>query len=240
MKKIKHTQQHDQSDCGVACLRSVLRYFDSDASVERLREMSRTTKQGTTLLGLMQAAKALGLEATGYEADLKSLRECEDICILHIIKNDRLQHYVVFYGYDQQKEVFIIGDPGATKVEAWTAAQLMEVWQARSLLRLKPTPKLERTTERKNQRRHWIKELIKEDLNILGIALAIGIAVAALGLATAIFSQQLIDKILPAKEPAPVCGRRAAAIPAAGAKRIELYPAFVVAAAKSRFQCAHH
>jgi len=59
MKKIKHTQQHDQSDCGVACLRSVLRYFDSDASLERLREMSGTTQQGTTMLGLLQAAQTL-------------------------------------------------------------------------------------------------------------------------------------------------------------------------------------
>jgi ATP-binding cassette subfamily B protein len=59
MKKIKHTQQHDQSDCGVACLRSVLRYFDSDASVERLWEMSGIPFSGAAALagrGLLHSA----------------------------------------------------------------------------------------------------------------------------------------------------------------------------------------
>lgn len=57
--------QQDSSDCGVACLRTLLRYYGSDASLERLRELSGTTKEGTTLLGLYQAANALGLEAEG-------------------------------------------------------------------------------------------------------------------------------------------------------------------------------
>ena len=200
MKKINHTRQHDQSDCGVACLRSVLHYFGGDASLERLREMSGTTREGTTMLGLLQAAQQLGMEATGYEADLDSLRACTDLCVLHIVKEGKLQHYIVFYSYDANKDTFCIGDPAEPKVQYWTVEQLVSVWQSKSLLLFQPTPKLQQTAAVKNRRWYWIKELVREDLNTLGIALAIGIAVAALGLATAIFSQQLIDKILPAKD----------------------------------------
>lgn len=56
------THQLESSDCGVACLRSVVRYYGGDISLERLRELSGTNKQGTTLLGLYQAGQQLGLE----------------------------------------------------------------------------------------------------------------------------------------------------------------------------------
>ena len=49
-------RQQDQSDCGVACLASIIRYYGGQANLERLRELSGTSRQGTTLLGLYQAA----------------------------------------------------------------------------------------------------------------------------------------------------------------------------------------
>lgn len=192
-----HVRQQDQSDCGVACLRSVLRHFGSDASLERLREISGTSRQGTTMLGLYQAAASLGLEVVGYEAGMDNLRECKDVCILHIVKEGRFQHYVVYYGYDADRDMFLIGDPAEPAPHYRSASQLASEWLSKSLLLLKPTGRLERVSEKQHQRWHWIKNLLREDIHILGIALAFGVAVSALGLATAVFSQQLIDKIIP-------------------------------------------
>lgn len=42
-----HVLQQDTSDCGVACLKAVLRFFGSDATFEILRNYSGTSKQGT-------------------------------------------------------------------------------------------------------------------------------------------------------------------------------------------------
>ena len=200
LQKIRHIRQQDQSDCGVACLRSVLQYFNSDAPLERLRELSGTSRQGTTMLGLYQAANELGLQAAGYEADLQNLRSCTDISILHIIKDGKLQHYVVCYGYDSAKGAFLIGDPADPQVQYWNPARVEAVWQSRIMLAIKPTPRLKLAAEHQSQRIQWILHLIREDLNILGIALAFGFAVAGLGLAMAVFSQQLIDRILPAQD----------------------------------------
>lgn len=44
--------QQDESDCGVACLLSIIRYHGGESSLERLRESSGTSIQGTSLLGL--------------------------------------------------------------------------------------------------------------------------------------------------------------------------------------------
>ncbi|WP_218148621.1 cysteine peptidase family C39 domain-containing protein [Dyadobacter koreensis] len=68
-------RQQDSSDCGVACLRSVLRCCGGDISLERLRELSGTSIQGTTLLGLYEAAHQVGFDAEGCEADLPALVE---------------------------------------------------------------------------------------------------------------------------------------------------------------------
>jgi|SRR5690606_18765414 len=98
---IQHIIQQDQSDCGVACLASILHFFHRDVpELNRLRELSGTTGSGTTMLGLAQVAERYGLKAEGFEADLESLRECRDLVILHVIKDLKWTHYVVCYGYD--------------------------------------------------------------------------------------------------------------------------------------------
>ena len=78
------TLQQDQQDCGVACLLSVLKYHRGAASLERLRELSGTHTQGTTMLGLVQAATSLGFSTKGLQADMAFLKELSEPCILHV------------------------------------------------------------------------------------------------------------------------------------------------------------
>ena len=58
------TIQHDQSDCGVACLLSLIQYYGGSNSLEKLRELSGTTKQGTTLLGSVSSSQSVGVFGT--------------------------------------------------------------------------------------------------------------------------------------------------------------------------------
>jgi ABC-type bacteriocin/lantibiotic exporter with double-glycine peptidase domain len=198
MKKIQksHTLQHDQTDCGVACLKSILRFYGSDASLEKLRELSGTNTQGTTLLGLQQAAHEKGLEAEAFEVDnLEEFKTDADFpCIFHVLMDGRLQHYVVCYKADDSG--YLIGDP-AKGVELWTEQQLLEVWQSRIMLNLKVTPKLELQKAERKRRINWFLNLVKEDVPLLGSSAAMGIVIAALGLTTAYFTQKLIDDFLP-------------------------------------------
>lgn len=189
--------QKDQSDCGVACLAGVVLFFGGEVKPEQLREMSGTTRQGTTLLGLYQAANQIGLKAEAYEADLKNLRKLEEPCILHIIKNSKLQHYVICYGYDNGN--YLISDP-AEGVTYIPEHELDKQWQSKALLLLKPTPELTAKKEKQKHRWKWLKALIEEDLHILSLALALGIFITVLSLSTAIFSQTLIDDILPQRD----------------------------------------
>jgi len=188
------TKQYSQFYCGLACLTSIVKYHGGEITQEKLRETSGTTLQGTSLLGLYQSAQKLGFDAQGFEADAENLKKLEVPVILHILKDKRLEHYVVCYGYEAGR--FTIGDPGSG-IESYTEEELEAVWKSKALLLLRPGEGFKRKkTESKNQW-NWIKGLIKEDVPVLSVAALLGVVLSVLGLAVAIYTQKLIDKILP-------------------------------------------
>lgn len=190
------TRQLDQSDCGVACLLSILKYHGAYKSLETLREISGTSKQGTTLLGLYQAAHKIGFKAEAYECDTEYLRKQAQPSILHVIIDNRLQHYVVCYGYENNK--YRIGDPGRGILEL-TVAELTEIWKSKSLLELIPTNELVKVKQIKKEKWNWLKSLLKEDAGLLTAIFVLSLVIAILGMVMAVFSQKLVDDILPSK-----------------------------------------
>jgi len=191
------TQQHDQSDCGVACLLSLIQFYGGSNSLEKLRELSGTTKQGTTLLGLYQAANKLGFTAQGNEADIQAVIDHKELLILHVVIQERLQHYLVCYGYEKDK--FIIGDP-AKGIATYTKEQLNTIWKSKTCLTLSPNSDFIKTETQNKNKKQWFLKLLKEDYRLISFSVLLGLGIAILGMAMAIFSQKLIDDILPSKD----------------------------------------
>jgi ATP-binding cassette subfamily B protein len=198
-QKIKKAfiRQHDLSDCGVACLSSLVKFYGGDVRLEKLRELSGTTRQGTTLLGLSQAAEQVGIDAEAFEADILNLQKHNAPCILHVLMEERLQHYVICYGWENGK--FIISDPGKG-ISEYAPEELEKIWRSKALLTISPNEKFIPAGQMKAEKLRWFKKLIRDDMNILGISLFMGMVIALLSLTTAIFSQRLIDDILPGKK----------------------------------------
>jgi ABC-type bacteriocin/lantibiotic exporter with double-glycine peptidase domain len=190
-----HTLQLDQSDCGVACLLSIIKFYKGNHSIEKLRELSGTTKQGTTMLGLYQVANDIGFIAEGCEADILSLIEHNQPIILHVVIEKHLQHYVVCYEYSKEKG-FLIGDPGKG-LYFLSENELDLIWESKSCLTLELTNKFEKSITSKDKKRRWFIDLIKQDDKLLWISVLLGVFIACLGMAMSIFSQKLIDDILP-------------------------------------------
>jgi ATP-binding cassette subfamily B protein len=201
--------QQDSSDCGVACLRTLLRYYGSDASLERLRELSGTTKEGTTLLGLYQAANTLGLEAEGCEADVEALIEHGQPVILHVVMEGNLQHYVVCFPpsfADSYSEgAFVVADP-VKGILAYSDEELKKIWTSGKCLTVKPTERLQPVKIQQQAKKKWLLDLIQEDWGLLATASALGLGMALLGMVMAVFSQKLIDDILPSRNTVKLIG----------------------------------
>lgn len=195
--KLSHVTQQDQTDCGVCCLASIIKYHGGAPALERLRIETGTSVEGTTLLGLLQAAQVNGFDAEGLEAEaLTDLQSLATPAILHVTINN-IPHYTVFYAI--HKEKFLVSDP-ARGVITYTSDELNNIWQSKALLKLIPNQHFKRAKERSRTKLHWIKTLIQEDLNVLIVSLILGIVITLLGFSTAIFTQKLIDEILPLGE----------------------------------------
>lgn len=188
--------QHDQSDCGVACLLSIIQFYKGSNSLEKIRELSGTTKQGTTLLGLYQSANQLGFTAQGNSADIQALIDHKEALILHVLIDNKLQHYVVCYGFENDK--FIIGDP-AKGIVFYSKEELDKIWVSKNCLTLTPNENFLKEDINVKNKRNWFISLIKDDSKLLVSSIVLGIGISSLGMAMAVFSQKLIDDILPSK-----------------------------------------
>jgi len=139
MKTPKINKQLDFSDCGASCLLTIIEYYGGENSLENLRKLGGTNTTGTTMLGLYQAANQIGFTAEGCESDIAALIKHECPCILHVVIDNQLQHYVVFYGITQKNgEInFIIGDP-AKGIVYLSRNELDTIWQSKTCLTLLP------------------------------------------------------------------------------------------------------
>ncbi|PBJ06639.1 peptidase domain-containing ABC transporter [Flavobacterium sp. ACN6] len=193
--KNTHTLQLDRSDCGVACLLSIIKFYKGNYSLEKHRELSGTTSQGTTMLGLYEVANKLGFDADGFNISIDIIKEHGEPAILQIKTKNNYDHYVICYGYNKQQG-FIIGDP-AKGVKYVSETHLDKFWQSKNCLFLSPNSKFVAEKEIEKTKKKYFINLLRDDFKLLLFSTIIGVFVAGLGMAMSIFSQKLIDDILP-------------------------------------------
>lgn len=196
-KKVKrsHIQQLSNKDCGATCLATIVKFFGGEISLEHLRRLCGTTREGTTVLGLFQGAKKIGLDASPLKAkEIKNLKDLNSPAILHVIMDGNRNHYITFFGFKDNQ--FLIADPGGEVL--WVEEDyLKKIWKSLALLSLTPNQDFEFLENLTKKKIRWLYSIIKEDFPILGIMAFLGLIMTVLGLSVSVFSQKLIDEILP-------------------------------------------
>ncbi|MGE5456203.1 MAG: peptidase domain-containing ABC transporter [Ignavibacteriales bacterium] len=129
LKRYPFIRQEGIKDCGCASLSMIITYYRGYISLERLRDMTKTTKSGTNAYNLIETAKELGFEAKGIRTSLNEVSEHNLVlpCIAHVTINNSYKHYVVIYEINYNKEYIIIGDP-ADKIKKITFKEFNEIW----------------------------------------------------------------------------------------------------------------
>ncbi|WP_281867183.1 peptidase domain-containing ABC transporter [Flavobacterium sp. GSB-24] len=105
MKKFTHYRQADHKDCGPTCLKIIAKYYGKTINIQELRDFSETTREGSNLLFLSDAAEKIGFRTLGVKLSVKRIEEAPLPCILHWNKD----HYVVLYKIKKGK--YYISDP---------------------------------------------------------------------------------------------------------------------------------
>lgn len=129
MKKFPHYKQADYKDCGPTCLKIIAKSYGKVIPIQQLRDFSETTRAGSSLLGLSEAAEHLGFRTLGVKISLEKLLEVPLPCILHWNKN----HYVVLFDIKTKKikgssiNTYYISDP-AHGILTYTEKELLKFW----------------------------------------------------------------------------------------------------------------
>lgn len=121
MKKFIHYKQADFKDCGPTCLKIIAKHYGKTISIQELRDSSETTREGSNLLFLSDAAEKIGFRTLGVKLSEERLEEAPLPCILHWNKN----HYVVLYKIKKGK--YYISDPAFGLLE-YNKQEFIKFW----------------------------------------------------------------------------------------------------------------
>lgn len=193
--KLSHVaiKQHDLTDCGATCLASVAAYYKLTVPVARIRQYASTDKKGTNVLGLIEAANKLGLNAKGVKATFDQLPHVPVPVIAHVIVKGILHHYVVVYQVtDTAVEVM---DPARGEILSMSHKEFQEIWTG-VLVLVQPGDTFMEGNEKISVTKRFLY-LLKPHKSVLLQVLLGAIVYTLLGLSTSIFLQKIVDNVLP-------------------------------------------
>ena len=195
-RKKHYRPQMDQMDCGVASLAMVFGYFGSYYSIASLRELAKTTTNGTTALGLVKVAEELGFETQAIQADM-SLFDLPDLTfpfIVHVLKEGELLHYYVVTGRDKENIYIADPDPGI-RLTKLSRERFEKEWTGTSIF-MAPSPNYKPHQEKRQGLTSFLLILINQKGLIANIILAT-VLVTLINIVGSYYLQSIIDTYVP-------------------------------------------
>ena len=112
MRKNLVVLQEDKFDCAAAALLSIIKYYGGYLSLESIRNLIGTTKNGTNAYDLINGSKEIGFDSFGRKVSFADIEKSEKLfpVIAHVKKNN-MYHFVVIYKVDRKNKRFEIMDP---------------------------------------------------------------------------------------------------------------------------------
>ncbi|MFD2286168.1 ATP-binding cassette domain-containing protein [Pedobacter petrophilus] len=123
LKEFPFYKQPDAKDCGPTCLRIIAKHYHKSISLQQIRTLSETTREGSGLHELSNAAETLGFRTLGVKINFNTLvADAPMPCMVHWNKN----HYVVVYKIDKANKVYV-SDPGYGLI-TYTKEEFIKHW----------------------------------------------------------------------------------------------------------------
>ena len=75
-------KQVGYKDCGPACLLMIIKHYKGNISLEKLKEMCKTNKNGTTAYDLIEASRECGFTAHGIKCKIEEFSSDSANCTI--------------------------------------------------------------------------------------------------------------------------------------------------------------
>ena len=127
MKPFPIYNQMDAMDCGPTCLRMIAKYYGKSYSLQTLRNKSFISREGVSMLGISEAAEAIGFRTSGVKITYEQLIEDVSLpCVIHWKQN----HFVVCYDIRKSRKKgtkIYIADP-ASELLTYSEEEFKKCW----------------------------------------------------------------------------------------------------------------
>lgn len=191
MKKSLIVLQEGNKDCGASCLLSVVRYYGGNISKEKIIDMTKTTKEGTTFYNIKEASNQIGLIAKSYKVEeIEKIKEITSPFICQVSKNSSM-HFIVVYTVNNNK--LLIMDPAIGKV-IMDIFDFNNIWTGYIMI----LEKVGILPDYKNTK-CLNKEIIKvltSNKKIIIFIIILSIIVTLLSCLISLYSQIILDKVI--------------------------------------------
>ena len=182
-----YIKQHDETDCGAACLGMICQYYGQSIGLNRLRDMANVSREGTSLSALAEAAENLGFLTRGM-CGLDTVKSEKETC-----PSSRTGKAITLSFCIASIQNAWIADPalGRRKI---TRKEFEDKWSKLALI-LEYTDKVSRYRGRKSSFRRFFP-LARPYLGILTEILIASLVLNLFGLASPLFTQMILDQVL--------------------------------------------
>ena len=180
------------TECGAACLGSVLAHFGRWVALNELREKCEVSRDGSTAAGILRAARHYGLECTGRAVQLDQVRKLP----LPLVLFWEFNHFVILEGFDRGH--FYLNDP-ATGRRTLSTEEFGKGFSGIAL-QFNPGPEFRRGGDRPSTLRQ-VGEWLGAARGALATTVACGSLLALLALAVPASLSVFVDHVLADREP---------------------------------------
>ena len=99
---MRYQRQEGIRDCGVCCLYNIIRFYNGNIDLEKLRSMTKTNENGTSIYNIVETANKLGFKSKAYKCDINDLSSLV-LPLIAYIKIDSYYHFVIIDDIDVDK-----------------------------------------------------------------------------------------------------------------------------------------
>ena len=184
--------QTHATECGAACLGSVLAYFGRRVPFTELRGRCEVSRDGSTAAGIMRAARHYGLECRGRSASADQLKKLP----LPMIIFWEFNHFLILEGFDGRR--FHLNDP-ATGRRVLSTEEFGASFSGVALV-FNPGPEFQRGGVRANLLQR-LPVWLHGAWGALAYPAAAGLMLAVLALVTPAALGIFVDRVLGGSEP---------------------------------------
>lgn len=193
--KYPHIMQHDEKDCGAACLSMISEYYGLKLPVTKCRDLIKVDNFGANIYGIITGASEIGFNAEALEGNADELSEAIEKnevkfpFIARIINEEHFEHFIVVYAIKNDK--VYIGDPAKVQTEKISFEKFLSQWQEQ-IIAFSTNETFVKGNERKGALNKFFK-LIFNQKKILALVFVLSLLISGISIFSASIFEYIID-----------------------------------------------